>query len=132
MRRVARESVFKLVFEYSFLGAANEDTLELMAIGSDLDDDDKQYITNVYAGVMCQEQQLKDIISQNLEGYTIERVYRPDYAVLLLATYELVNMKEIPVAVVINEAVTLSKKYGTDKSGKFVNGVLAKIAKNLN
>ncbi len=132
MRRVARESVFKLVFEYSFYGVANEDTLNLMSIGSDLDEDDKQYIANVYAGVMCQEESLKDVISQNLEGYTLERIYRPDYAVLLLATYELLNMKDIPVAVVINEAVTLSKKYGTDKSGKFVNGVLAKIAKSVN
>ncbi len=132
MRRVARESVFKLVFEYSFYGVANEGTLELLSIGSDLDEDDKEYITTVYAGVLSQEENLKNIIEQNLEGYKLERVYRPDYAVLLLATYELVNMKDIPVAVVINEAVTLSKKYGTDKSGKFVNGVLAKIAKSVN
>ena len=57
--------------------------------------------------------------------------YRPDYAVLLLATYEL-QKKSVPVAVVVNEAVELSKKYGTDKSGAFVNGVLAKVAKDLN
>lgn len=130
MRRVARECVFKLVFEYTFYGTPNEETLELMLIDSDLTEDDRQYINSTYAGVMAEEDALKAIIKDNLEGYTLERIYRPDYAALLLATYEL-KAATAPTAVVINEAVSLSKKYGTDKSGKFVNGVLAKIAKVL-
>ncbi len=130
MRRVARESVFKLVFEFTFYGAPNDETLELLLVDSDLTEDDKNYINATYAGVMTKEEELKKIIEENLEGYRLERVYRPDYAVLLLATYEL-TAKTAPTAVIINEAIELSKKYGTDKSGKFVNGVLAKISKAL-
>lgn len=130
MRRVARENVFKLVFEYTFYGQVNEGTLELMLVGSDLNDDDKQFINSTYIGVATREDELKKVIEQHLEGYKLERVYRPDYAVLLLATYELLE-HTAPDAVVINEAVELSKKYGTDKSGAFVNGVLAKIVKDV-
>ncbi len=130
MRRVAREKVFKLVFEYTFYNVVNESTLELLLIDSDLTEDDKSYINQTYLGVVTGEENLKSIIERNLEGYRLERVYRPDYAVLLLATYELIE-HTAPNAVVINEAVELAKKYGTDKSGGFVNGVLAKIVRDI-
>ena len=131
MRRVARESVFKLVFEYTFYGVANDGTLELLLADADLTDDDKEFIANTYAGVLANEESLKKTIEANLDSYTLDRIYRPDLAVLLLATYEL-GKKTAPVPVIINEAVELSKKYGTDKSGAFVNGVLAKVAKAIN
>lgn len=130
MRRVARENIFKLVFEYTFYGSVNESTLELMLVGEDLNDDDKDYINQAYLGVVTREDELKAIIEAHLSGYTLDRIYRPDYAVLLLATYELLE-HTAPNAVIINEAVELSKKYGTDKSGSFVNGVLAKIVKDV-
>ncbi len=130
MRRIARENVFKLVFEYTFYNVVNDSTLELMLVDSDLTEDDKNYINSTYFGVVTNEEELRKVIADHLEGYRIERVYRPDYAVLLLATYEL-KEHTAPDAVVINEAVELSKKYGTDKSGSFVNGVLAKIVKDI-
>ena len=131
MRRVARELVFKLVFEYTFYGVANDDTLELLLVDADLIDDDKDYISSTYAGVLANVDGLKDTISAHLDSYTLDRIYRPDLAVLILATYEL-ESKSAPIPVIINEAVELSKKYGTDKSGAFVNGVLAKVAKAIN
>ena len=130
MRRVARESVFQLIFEYTFYGTKNEGTLGLMLLGANLTDDDRQYIADAYNGVVSQFDELKDIVAGSLEGYSIDRVYRPDLVALIIATYELKRGEE-PDAVVINEAVTLAKKFGSDKSGKFVNGVLAKILKKL-
>lgn len=131
MRRVARELVFKLVFEYTFYGVANDDTLELLLVDADLTDDDKDYISSTYAGILANVDGLKSTIEAHLDNYTLDRIYRPDLAVLLLATYEL-ESKSAPIPVIINEAVELSKKYGTDKSGAFVNGVLAKVSKDLN
>lgn len=130
MRRVARENVFKLVFEFTFYHVANEETLNLLLVDSDLNEDDKEYINSTYLSVMASEDRLKEIIQAHLEKYRLDRIYRPDYAVLLLATYELIA-HTAPDAVIINEAVELSKKYGTDKSGAFVNGVLAKIVKDV-
>lgn len=129
MRRAARESVFKLIFEYSFYGTPNDDTLELMLVGSDLTEDDKNFIKSTYAGIIGSEDELKDKIARYLQTYKPERLYRPDSVVLLLAAYEL-SRGEVPPAVVINEAVELAKKYGTEKSGAFVNGVLGRMAKD--
>ena len=79
---------------------------------------------------MARVDELNEVISAHLAGYRLERVYRPDYVILLVATYELLE-KTAPTAVVINEAVELAKKFGTGKSGGFINGVLAKIQKDI-
>lgn len=128
MRKVARETAYKLIFEYTFLFEKDEEALSLLDYADDLTADDKDYIRRVYAGVTADIDGLKEKISAHLENYRIERLYRPDLVALLLATYEL-ETDEAPAKVVINEAVDLAKRYGTDKSGKFVNGVLAKMIK---
>ena len=69
------------------------------------------------------------MIASHLKGYTINRVYKIDLAILVLAVIELNYIKENPKQVIINEAVELAKKFSTDKSPKFINGVLADIVK---
>lgn len=128
MRKIARETVFKLLFEHSFLNERNDDGLELLMLADDFTEDDKDYIKRTYDGVILSADSLKEKISARLENYRIERLYRPDLIVLMLATYEL-ERGDAPDKVVINEAVDLAKRYGTEKSGKFVNGVLAKMIK---
>lgn len=130
MRRIAREDLFKLIFEFTFYNAPNDGTRELLLLDESLDDDDKEFVNSAYRGIMARIEELNEIISSHLSGYRLERVYRPDYVVLLVATYELLE-KTAPTAVVINEAVELGKKFGTGKSGGFINGVLAKISKDI-
>lgn len=126
MRRISRESVFQLVFEYTFLEERNETTLELMLAGTELNDDDREFIQKTYDGITADVPHLKEVIAANLERYKLERLYRPDLVILMIGAYEL-EKGEVPAQVVINEAVELAKKFGTDKSGKFVNGVLGRI-----
>ena len=94
-----------------------------MLLDSSLDDDDKRFINDVYDGTIMHYDEIKEIISQNTHGFDINRIYRPDFAILVVAVYEL-KYTDTPVPVVINEAVELAKRYGEEKSGKFVNGVL--------
>ena len=68
------------------------------------------------------------LISDNLKGYTIDRLYKIDLAILILTIVE-VNYIGTPKEIVINEAVELAKKFSTDKSPKFINGFLAQIIK---
>lgn len=126
MRRISREYVFKLVFEYTFYGETHYETMDLFLSDADLTDEDKDYVKACYFGVTENLDALKAQIASKLERYTVDRLYRPDLVVLLIAVYEL-SQKITPAKVVINEAVTLAKKYGTEKSGGFVNGVLAKF-----
>lgn len=128
MRRASREYVFKLVFEYTFYGAENDTTLEFMLSDADLTEEDKAYIRERYDGVTANAERLKALLASKLERYTVDRLYRPDMVVLLIALYEL-EKGDTPVGIVVNEAVDLAKKYGTEKSGGFVNGVLAKFVR---
>ena len=130
MRRIAREDIFKLIFEFTFYNSPNDCTRELLLLDESLDDDDREFVNSAYRGIMARVDELNEVISAHLAGYRLERVYRPDYVILLVATYELLE-KTAPTAVVINEAVELAKKFGTGKSGGFINGVLAKIQKDI-
>jgi transcription antitermination protein NusB len=70
-------------------------------------------------------------IVTNARGWALDRMPALDRAILRLAIHELVDRADVPVAVVIDEAVELAKKFSTDDSGRFVNGVLAAVAKNV-
>ncbi len=126
-RKKARDLSFKLIFEYEFLKTRNSLSLEDFLLSESISEEDKDYITSVYDGYLENYDKVSKIISDNLKGYTIDRVYKVDLAILALAVYEIEFVKDTPVKIVINEAVNLSKKYSTDNSYKFVNGVLAKI-----
>lgn len=122
-RREAREVAFKLVFEYTFSMEIKEDVLnEYIA---EVDADEANYIRRVYFGVSENFEKLKAEIDEKLKNFSPERVFKTDYAILLLAVYEIEFMEEIPFKVSVNEAIALSKKYSTQKSSTFVNGVLS-------
>lgn len=69
------------------------------------------------------------VIVPLLEGWTLERLPTIDRIVLRMAVFELQHRSETPPPVVINEAVELAKKFSTEDSGRFVNGVLSKAAR---
>lgn len=126
MRRISREYIFKLVFEFTFYGQINDETMDLLLTDADLTDEDREYVKATAYGVAAQADALKERIASRLERYTVDRLYRPDLVVLMIGLYE-IEKGDVPAKVAVNEAVTLAKKYGTEKSGGFVNGVLAKF-----
>ncbi|HQV58587.1 MAG TPA: transcription antitermination factor NusB [Ilumatobacteraceae bacterium] len=82
-------------------------------------------------GVDVHRQALDAAIAAQARGWTIARMPAIDRTVLRIAAYELAHRPEVPTAVILNEAVTLANSYSTDDSGRFVNGVLASVAKVL-
>ena len=75
--------------------------------------------------------EIDEMISANLENWTLDRVSKADLAILRNATAEIMYVESLPAAVSINEAVRLSRKYGDDKSYAFVNSVLSKINRSI-
>lgn len=71
------------------------------------------------------------VLTGHLEGWTLPRLARVDLNVLRLAVFELMHEHDVDIATVCDEAVELAKYFSTDDSGKFVNGVLAKIVPDL-
>lgn len=127
-RKIARTYAYQLVFESLF---NKEDTIakENMFKDPTLTLDDSTYIETVVNGVNEHYDELIDIITRNASNFRFERIFKPDLAILLLATYEMKYMPDIPVGVSINEAVELAKANSTEKSPQFVNGVLSGINK---
>lgn len=125
MSRVeARELAFKTIYSKFF----NVDT-ELEQNNDDLNIADLEFTTKILNNFASHYQEINETISSVLKGYTIERLYKIDLAILIISVIELKYIKENPTQVVINEAVELAKKFSTDKSPKFINGVLADIVK---
>jgi transcription antitermination protein NusB len=81
-------------------------------------------------GVARNRRAVDDTIERTSTNWRLDRMARVDRNVLRLAVYELIRT-EVPVKVVINEAIELGKKYGTESSGAFINGVLDKVANDL-
>lgn len=126
-RKKSREFAFRLVFEKFF----HEPDIDISESDEDfvLDDEDKNFVNELFDGINNHYDEIINIIKDNIEGYELDRVFKVDLAILVLAIYELKFLDSTPQKVVLNEAIELSKKYSTDKSFSFVNGVLAKIVK---
>ncbi|HEY8444034.1 MAG TPA: transcription antitermination factor NusB [Clostridia bacterium] len=125
----AREKAFILIFEYLFNKTKSEITLNNIVQDLSFTDDDREYIQKVYEGVINNYDKLTEIIARYSEGFALNRIYKIDLGILLLALYELYYMDDIPVSVTCNEAVNLTKIYSTEKSPSYVNGILANIIK---
>lgn len=131
MRKDARDAVYKLVFEYTFSKEINEYTKLLLLAAGNLTDDDKKYAEATLSGIVDHFDDLTAKVMEYAKGYSSpERLNRADYTALLYGAYELLYAPEIPVGVVISEAINLSQQFGGEKSVGFVNGILSGINKD--
>ena len=127
-RSETRENLFKLIYEQCIIGEKNALTYSI--IENATVEEQRDYLSKVYAGVSERMDFLKSCIARFSGDFSIERIYKVDLSILLLACYEILYMDDVPDAASINEAVNLSKKYSTEKSSAFINGILASIKKN--
>ena len=89
------------------------------------------YAVEVVRGVAEHVDELDWYIAQTSHNWSIERMPRLDLAVLRMAIFELAHRPDVPTAVIISEAVELAKRFSTDESGRFVNGVLSRLAAEI-
>lgn len=82
-------------------------------------------------GVESSMDELNGSISRHSRGWTLERMPALDRAILRMGIFELSRRDDVPVAVIIDEAVELAKRFSTDDSGRFVNGILAAVAREV-
>lgn len=126
MRALAREYVFKKIYVSLFNENDNEN-FELPEFIDFKSRSDKEFANSIFNFYEENRNEIAKTINDLLVDYSPERIFKIDRAILSLAVTEIKYYKNTPVAVVINEAVELAKKYGTDKSYSFVNGLLKKV-----
>lgn len=95
------------------------------------DAEGRPYADECVRGVAEERAALDEIVSAASSNWRIERMTRVDRNVLRLGAWELLRRTDVPRSVVIDEAVELAKRFGSEESGAFVNGVLDRVAENL-
>ena len=129
-RTLAREHALKLLYQINLVGSEIEEAL--LAYWENLpqstEEDVREYSERLVRGTVAHLSFIDGIISKYAENWNLGRMAVIDRNVLRFATYELLFLDaEIPPKVVINESVNIAKKFSTEESGRFVNGVLDKI-----
>lgn len=124
-RSDARERALYVLYEASVKGIEPADVLAAQVVPPD------ELTTSLVSGVATHQQRLDAAIEAKAEGWALNRMPVLDLNVLRLAAFELAERPDVPVAVVIDEAVELAKRFSTDNSGRFVNGVLSALAPEL-
>ena len=128
MRSYAREVAFCKIYTYLISRQFDEDFSQFDQ--DKLTEEDLKFATELTNGVIVDKLNLDAIVSQFSKSFKLSRIYRLDLAALELALWEMRNT-DIPHAVAINEAVMLVKKYSTEKSVSYVNGILAAYVRSL-
>jgi transcription antitermination protein NusB len=124
-RSESRERALTLLYEAEAKTQTGEATLEALPVAAD------DMATKLVQGVDSHRLEIDELIRKYSRTWTLERMPVIDRSVLRIAIFELLASPEVPTAVVLDEAVELAKSYGTDDSGKFVNGMLSSIAAHL-
>lgn len=128
-RREMREQIFKMLFRVEFHDESEiPEQFELSMVESVNASKEKQkYIEDKCEDIVAKLAEIDGIINQAAQGWKTTRMAKVDLTLIRLATYEIKFEEDIPTGVAINEAVELAKRYGSDDSAAFINGVLAKI-----
>ena len=128
-RTKARECALQALYQLDTSGGSAADVLAgLWAHFEPVDDDTKTFAEALVRGAQREQAVIDQLIQGASTNWKIERMARVDRNILRLAVYEILKRSDVPVKVTLNEAIELSKKYGSEESSAFVNGILDRIA----
>lgn len=128
IREIAREKALQILYEKDI----TMNDLEVIIKNFDFEDapeDSVIYAISVCKGIVDNISNIDEIIKKHLYDWEWDRILFTDKNILRIATYELIFKKDVPTAVIIDQAVRIAKKYGSyDDSYKFINGILGRVA----
>jgi len=130
MRRDSREAVYKIL--YADLYCDNDETFEAEVMAdAKLSPEDKKFAEDLLSAVKEHKEEIERIIADHAHGYKFERIFSTDKCALYIAVAELKYFPDIPPVVSIDEAISLVRKFSTEESMNFVNGILAAVKKDM-
>ncbi len=124
-RREARERALGLLYEADAKEQDAQQVLDELPVPPD------PFVVELVSGVQTRMGEIDPLISAYSIDWALDRMPVVDRTVLRMAIWELLARTDVPIGVVISEAVELAKRYSTEESGRFVNGVLASVAAKL-
>jgi len=130
-RRRAREFALQILFQIDLSGGSPDEVFDDFWAGQEVRDEVREFSQALVRGTDRERRALDDLISSAAENWRVERMSVVDRNVLRLATYEMLFEPETPPVVVIDEAIEIAKRFGTEDSGGFINGVLDSIRRRI-
>jgi len=128
-RTRARECALQALYQLDTSGGEPRDVLcGILAHFEEADAETAQFAEQLVRGVQSDRTQIDELIQKSSSNWKLDRMARVDRNILRLAVYEILRRADVPVRVTLNEAIELGKKFGSEESSAFVNGVLDKIA----
>ena len=130
-RRKARELAVQVLFNLEFSSDSPADVFDLICEVFSSRRAIRSFSKELVLGVCNKKDDLDELISNASKNWRLDRMSRLDKCILRLAAFEILFMEDIPPKVSIDEAVEIGKKFGSDGSGSFINGVLDNIYNKL-
>ena len=124
-RRESRERALSLLYEAEVKDLSPSDLLAELPLQPEA------FVADLVHGVDVNQARIDGLIGRYAVDWTLDRMPAVDRNLLRLAVYELLERPDVPLGAVISEAVELAKRYSTDDSGRFVNGMLSSIAEEV-
>lgn len=135
-RRSARELVMQMLYEGNFHDEIERERIIYDKI-NEIDELEKkenkkiiEFINSLYFGVYDHIEEIDSLIEKSADNWSFKRIAKVDLSILRLAVYEM-QYTEVPEKVAVNEAVEIAKIYSTEKSPKFINGLLGSVIKKV-
>ncbi len=127
VRRRAREIALQVLYQRELNCVEVEKALDLFRNNFEVLKGAMDFSARLVKGVEQHREDLDQIIERYASHWKVDRMTHVDRSILRIATYELLYCDDIPTKVAINEAIDIGKKYGSEDSGAFINGVLDKV-----
>jgi N utilization substance protein B len=131
VRREGREAAVQFLYQRDINPASELADLQVFYKMRGLSPAARRFCDTLVPGVLTSQDSIDALIKDHADNYELHRISAVDRNILRLAIFEMLHCPEVPPVVSINEAIEIAKKYSTDDSGKFVNGVLDRIRAKL-
>ena len=127
IRRRAREIALQVLYQLDIDQRAPQEALDIYFENFRPSEKTREFCQRLVEGVRQHREEIDRLIGENAEHWTLKRMATVDRNILRMATFELLHCPDIPFKASLNEAIELAKKFGTEESSAFINGILDKI-----
>jgi N utilization substance protein B len=129
-RRKGRELALQALYQIEITGDASMAAVDLFLNHFEGNPEAKEFARRLVSGVISQRMEIDEVIQRCTEHWKLMRLAKVDLVILRMATYELVFCPDIPLNVSLDEAIEIGKRFSTDDSANFINGVLDQVAQS--
>jgi len=131
-RRKARELALQMLFQFDMAGNPPDTIVETFEDLQKSKPNTREFAVKIFRGTVDHMQEIDDMIQQQADNWRLSRMAVVDRNIIRMSIYEFMHETDTPKLVIIDEAIEIAKKFGTQKSSQFINGILDGILKRYN